>query len=365
MKLKSIKKTRAQESVELAASFAVESGLRYVTDDQPGFRRKRKGKSFVYLSGAGKPVTAVKTLARIKALVIPPAWEDVWICRYDNGHLQATGRDARGRKQYRYHAVWSQTRNQTKFEKLLVFGKALPKIRARLEQDLKLRGYPKNKVLAAVVRVMELTHIRVGNEAYVENDSYGLTTIRNDHAEVHGSKVKFKFRGKSGVHHDVGFADPRLSRIIQKCQDLPGEELFAYEDDEGVAHDVGSADVNEYLREISGESITAKDFRTWAGTTRALQFLATLGPSSEATKKARKSRETAVMKEAAMHLGNTVAVCRKYYVHPGIFDFDLRGELHRLFEDQQKRKPTPGGLSVAEEVAMRILKAPQILIEEE
>lgn len=334
-------------------AFARGAGLRYVKDHEPGFTRRRRGKGFIYLDHERARISNEDVIQRIRKLAIPPAWEGVWICRHDNGHLQATGRDVRERKQYRYHPVWAQSRNETKFSKLHLFGTRLPKIRARVEEDLQLPGFPKEKVLAAVVRVMELTNIRVGNDIYAEeNDSYGLTTIRNEHAEVKGSKVNFHFRGKSGIVHDLKFRDPRLGKIIRRCQELPGEELFGYVDEDGQPHDIGSSDVNEYLREISGEAITAKDFRTWGGTTHAIETLAELGPCLETTKKARKTREVGCYKCAAAHLGNTVAVCRKYYVHPVVFEADVSGELHKLFK---KRNRGSGVLRTSERVLMDLL----------
>jgi len=314
-----------------AAAFAEEQGLRYVSDTQPGFRREPGRKNFAYFDPAGKRVTDEKLLARFKALVIPPAWTDVWICRYGNGHLQVTGRDARGRKQYRYHADWCSRRNETKFGKMLAFGRALPPLRTQVEEHLSLRGMPRDKVLAAIVVVLEQTRIRVGNDVYTkENKSFGLTTIRNKHAKVRGARVRFQFRGKSGVMRDVSLTDRRLSRIIRNCQELPGEELFCYQDDDGITHDIGSSDVNEYLKRVSGESITAKDFRTWGGTIKALELLAALGPLESETQRARKSRELEIIKNVAAYLGNTVSVCRKYYVSPSVFEADRDGSLHKL-----------------------------------
>ncbi len=306
-------------------------GLRYVTDAQPGFSRRRFGKkSFRYLDQNSEPIRHEKTVERIHALVIPPAWEDVWICRFDNGHLQVTGRDARARKQYRYHEKWTTVRNETKFKKLALFGEKLPLIHLQTERDLRLPGLPREKVLAAVVQVMDLTRIRVGNDIYAqENDSYGLTTIRNEHATVKGSKVRFQFRGKSGVSRDLSFSDPRLSRIIKKCQELPGEELFCFEDEEGGVHDVTSTDVNEYLRTLTGETLTAKDFRTWGGSVKAVEVLAEKGIAVEISPTAIKKRHLDVIREVASYLGNTPAVSRKYYVHPAVLDSDVDGFLHK------------------------------------
>lgn len=333
--------------------FAVEMGLRYVRDDEPGFTRRKKGKSFVYLDDEGNKVSHDKTLHRIQALVLPPAWESVWICRFANGHLQATGRDDRSRKQYRYHEQWSTLRNETKFGKLSLFGECLPDLRREIDKHLKGEGLGRDRVLAAVLKTMEQTHIRVGNDTYAEqNESYGLTTIRNKHVKVLGDEIKFKFKGKSGVLHDSSFEDKRLSRIIRACQDLPGEELFAYEDADGTVHDVKSDDVNRYLRELTGESITAKDFRTWAGSVAAARTLNEMGPAGELSDRQRRSRELRAIEAAAHDLGNTTTVCRKYYVHPAVLEADREGRLQKIFAKAKKG----GGRSAAENALMTILK---------
>src|ERR1700744_2555872 len=268
------RKKRSRDVVTDPVLSAKEAGLRYVSDAQPGIRRKKYRKSFRYTDADGKPVRNKDILQRIRSLVIPPAWTDVWICADSRGHLQATGRDARGRKQSRYHPRWRTVRDETKYERMLLFGTALRGIRARLEEDLALPGLPRNKVLATVVRLMERTLIRVGNEEYArENHSYGLTTMREKHVEVTGSTVTFRFKGKSGKQHTVGVQDRRLARIVRRFQDLPGYELFQYLDEEETPHTIDSADVNDYLREVSGEDFTAKDFRTWAGTVLASMAL--------------------------------------------------------------------------------------------
>lgn len=347
-----------------APDFARETGLRYVRDDEPGFSRRRAGKGFTYLDHQNCRISNDDVLERIRALVLPPAWDSVWICRFQNGHLQATGRDARERKQYRYHTRWTTARNENKFGKLKLFGEALPELRRQVMSDLKIKGMSRDKVLAGVVQVMELTQMRVGNDEYAEeNNSYGLTTLLNRHAKVRGQEVHFKFRGKSGVEHDVTFEDPVLSKIVRRCQELPGQELFAYLDDEGEAHDIGSADVNEYLRRATGECITAKDFRTWGGTRKAIEILTQTGPlDDEASERAHKIREVGVIKDTAAHLGNTVAVCRKYYVHPLVFEADREGRLHDLHRAEKKKrssKSSPKGrsaeLSVEERVLMKLL----------
>jgi DNA topoisomerase-1 len=312
---------------------AQEAGLKYVTDQAPGIRRKRKGKGFTYIDDSHGKVDCEKTMERIQNLVIPPAWEDVWICRFQNGHLQVTGRDARERKQYRYHEKWTIERNETKFHKLSEFGKALPKLRDCLNHDLKLSGLPKPKVLAAVVKVMLITQSRVGNSTYAEeNESYGLTTLLNDHAHIRGSKIKLAFRGKSGVDHDISFVDSSLSKIISKCQHLPGEELFAYLDDEGQAIDVTSCSVNDYLRDSMGGDFSAKDIRTWGGTVKAVETLLESEAASNLSQAKWKKRHLEVIKSTAQHLKNTVSVCRKYYIHPLVFEADKSGDLRKHFK---------------------------------
>lgn len=307
------------------------AGLRYVTDDKPGIQRQRRGKSFIYIDVNGKRIRDPEEIQRINALAIPPAYRDVWICPLPNGHLQATGRDAKGRKQYRYHPLWRTVRDQTKFTRLLIFSQALPTIRQQLAQDLALRGLPKRKVLAAVVQIMELTRIRVGNEEYARtNQSYGLTTLQDDHVAISGSTIRFSFRGKSGVEHDMKLTDRRLARIVKQCQEIPGQDLFQYVDEDGSYQTIGSADVNEYLREMTGEDFTAKDFRTWAGTVLAASHLMQVGSFTSQT--AAKKNITQAIKAVAAHLGNRPATCRKYYVHPAILDCYLNETLHQIME---------------------------------
>ncbi len=303
---------------------AEEAGLRYVSDEQPGYTRKRSGDGFVYFDVEGKPIRDEQRVLRINRLAIPPAYRDVWICPSPNGHLQATGRDDRGRKQYRYHERWREVRDENKYEKMLVFGETLGKIRRRVKKDMTLRGLPRNKVLATVVHLLETTFIRVGNEEYArENKSFGLTTMRNRHVDVKGSTVSFNFRGKSGVIHEREVEDPRVAKVIRKLTDLPGQELFQYVDDEGEAHNVSSQDVNEYMREISGEEFTAKDFRTWAGTVMAAIALNEVGAFENKTQ-AKKNVRDAVHAVAKV-LGNTPTVCRKCYVHPIVLGTYLSG----------------------------------------
>lgn len=341
--------------VEENKAAAKEAGLRYVTDKSPGFSRKTWRKSFQYFDSEGNKISSADVLDRIKALVIPPAWEDVWICKYNNGHLQCTGYDARKRKQYRYHADWNRVRNETKFEKLAHFGELLPRIRAQVKKDLAQRKFSKEKVVAAVVQLMEATRIRIGNDLYAEeNESYGLTTLLNRHVKIQGQQIHFHFKGKSGVVHKLDLKDAQLSKIIKRCQDLPGQELFAYEDEEGLAHDIGSTDVNEYLQRITGEHVTAKDFRTWSGTVKALELLTKSEIDPEGTKKYLKLREVSTIKDVASHLGNTVAVCRKYYIHPKIFEADAQGQLRKI---QKATRKIPPGLTPEEGVLLRILKS--------
>lgn len=314
------------EIVTDAREAAEEAGLRYVTDEQPGYARKRNGDSFQYFDTEGKLIRDETRLLRIRRLAIPPAYTDIWICPSPNGHIQATGRDDRGRKQYRYHERWRAERDENKYDRMLVFGDALPKIRKRVRADLALKGLPRNKVLAAVVQLLERTFIRVGNEEYArDNKSFGLTTMRNRHVEVKGSELRFRFRGKSGIQHEVDLQDRRIAGIVRKLQDLPGQELFQYLDNDGEVHDVTSQDVNEYLHEITGEYFTAKDFRTWAGT--LLAAMALHAQDSFSTKKEARTNIKDAISAVSKILGNTPAICRKCYVHPAILETYLDGQL--------------------------------------
>ena len=305
-------------SDELIAA-AKEAGLQYVSDERTGYRRRAKGKHFEYLDTEGKPIRDEQRVLRIKRLAIPPAWTDVWICPLPNGHVQATGRDARGRKQYRYHERWREVRDENKFDRLGQFAKALPKIRRRVAQDQKLPGLPREKVLATIVRLLEQTFIRIGNEEYArDNKSFGLTTMKNRHVKVKGAQMRFRFRGKSGRQHEVDVTDRRIAKVIGKCQDLPGQDLFQYLEENGEARDVTSQDVNEYLRQIAGEDFTAKDFRTWGGT--VLAAIALSKQEEFQTKQQAKSNIKTAICAVAELLGNTPAVCRKCYVHPVIVE---------------------------------------------
>jgi DNA topoisomerase-1 len=306
------------------AEVAEEAGLRYVSDEQPGYTRKRNGDGFIYLDTEGKQIRDEQRILRINRLAIPPAYTDVWVCPLPNGHLQATGRDARGRKQYRYHDHWRDVRDENKYEKMLLFAEALGKIRRRVKKDMALSGLPRNKVLATVVSLLETTFIRVGNEEYArENKSFGLTTMRNRHVDVKGSTVRFQFRGKSGKAHEREVDDPRVAKVVKNLTDLPGQDLFQYVDEKGEVRTISSQDVNDYLREISGEDFTAKDFRTWAGTVMAAIALNEVGAFENKTQ-AKKNVRDAIHAVARM-LGNTPAICRKCYVHPIVLESYLSG----------------------------------------
>ncbi|VXB91624.1 DNA topoisomerase IB [Massilia sp. 9I] len=313
------------------------AGLRYVLDDRPGIRREKQGDGFRYLDAGGDAVTDESTLGRIKSLVIPPAWTDVWICSQANGHLQATGRDAKGRKQYRYHPKWRNVRDEVKYERMLNFGQALPAIRKEVDRALSLPGMPREKMLATIVYLLEATMMRVGNEEYARtNKSFGLTTLRNRHVKVDGSDVEFRFRGKSGVYHKVQVHDRRVARIIRRSRDLPGQELFQYIDDEGETHSIDSSDVNDYLRSITGEDYTAKDFRTWSGTVLAalaLQEFEKFDSEAQAKKNIVRAIESVAEK-----LGNTPTVCRKCYVHPVVLDAYLDGTVLEVMRERTEQE---------------------------
>ena len=308
------------------AGAAEDAGLRYVSDEAPGISRRRAGKGFAYRLPKGGPVRDRATLQRIRALAIPPAWTEVWICPQADGHIQATGRDAEGRKQYRYHPRWREVRDAAKYGHLLDFARALPAIRARIAEDMARPGLPREKVLATVVHLLETTLIRVGNDDYARrNGSYGLTTLQDRHVKVDGAALRFAFKGKSGKSWRLGVQDRRVARIVRACQDLPGQELFQYLDETGAAHDVTSADVNAYLREVAGRDITAKDFRTWAGTVLAAMALREYERVD--TQAAAKRNIRHAIERVAARLGNTPTICRKCYVHPAVFDTYLDGGL--------------------------------------
>jgi DNA topoisomerase I len=305
---------------------AEEAGLRYVSDQQPGYTRKAARNRFEYFDTEGKPIRDAQRLLRIKRLAIPPAWTEVWICPSPNGHIQATGRDARRRKQYLYHERWREVRDENKYDRIVIFGKALSKIRRRMRRDIALPGLPRDKVLATIVQLLERTFIRVGNEEYArENKSFGLTTMQDRHVNVKGSKLRFRFRGKSGRIHEVDVTNRRIARIVSKLQDLPGQELFQYVDDQGEVRNITSQDVNQYLREITGEDFTAKDFRTWAGT--VLTAIALNAQEKFETEKQAKTNIKKAIRAVAEILGNTPAICRKCYVHPVVLQSYLDGNV--------------------------------------
>lgn len=321
-----LKETTEQGFIKDPVTTAKLAGLRYVTDDRPGIRREKVGDEFKYFGVNGQEITDPNTLQRIKALGIPPAYTDVWICPIANGHLQATGRDARGRKQYRYHPRWREVRDETKYERMLAFGEALPIIRERVEQDMKKPGLSREKVLATVVRLLETTLIRVGNQEYArDNKSFGLTTMRDRHVKIESSTIKFHFRGKSGKEHTITLKDRRLANIVKKCRDIPGYELFQYIDENGQRQTIDSADVNDYLREITGQDFTAKDFRTWAGTVLAALALQEFENFDSQTQA--KKNVVQAIKAVSERLGNTPSICRKCYIHPAVIDSYLEGTM--------------------------------------
>ena len=345
------------DTTDDARAAARASGLRYSTDARPGWTRHRAGRGFTYRDADGATIRDKEARERVRALAIPPAWTDVWICPWPNGHLQATGKDARGRKQYRYHARWRERRGAENFERMIAFAGALPRIRRRVKDDLASRGLSREKVLAAVVQLLERTLIRVGNEEYArDNRSFGLTTLRGRHAEVAGHSVRFRFRGKSGATHEVGLRDRRLASIVRRCQELPGQDLFAYIDDDGEVRDIASDDVNDYLRDASGGEFTAKDFRTWAGTLLAYRALRALQPEEHRTAARRNVVEA--MKQTAARLGNTPAVARGSYVHPAVLDAYLDGSLRGALVDvaEAQEAPPPGADRAEERAVVRLLR---------
>ena len=326
------------------------AGLEYVSDDEPGIRRLRAGKGFRYIGPDGQPIRDEADLQRIKSLAIPPAWTEVWICPTPDGHIQATARDTKGRKVYRYHPRWREVRDETKFNRMIQFALALPQIRARVDEDLSRPGLPREKVLAAVVRLLELTHIRVGNEEYAaQNESFGLTTLRDDHVQVEKSRIVFEFRGKSGKDHAIDLRDQRLARIVKRSQDLPGERLFQYLDATGAPQWISSGDVNGYLRAITGQEFSAKDFRTWAASVLCAQALTDVGPTEKKTVAKRQVNQA--IDQTAARLGNTRAVCRKSYIHPAILEAYLEG---RLFETREVVEV--GGLTLEERAVLAFLQ---------
>jgi DNA topoisomerase-1 len=337
------------------AGAARSARLRYVSAFGPGIRRRRAGKAFSYTGTDGRPLRDHDELARIRSLAIPPAWNDVWICPFLNGHIQATGRDAKGRKQYRYHSRWREGRDETKYGRMLLFGRTLPRIRKRVRVDLGRPGLPREKVIAGVIRLLETTMIRV--EEYAKsNKSFGLTTMRDRHVEVNGSNVRFLFAGKGGKSHEIDLDDRRLARVVKQCQDIPGQELFQYIGQDGARQSINSADVNEYLREVAGDEFTAKDFRTWAGTVLAayaLQELEGFDSEAQAKKNIMRAIET-----VAERLGNTAQICRKCYVHPDVIDAYMDGSLvHTLKQRaEEELRESVKGLEPEEAAVLALLQ---------
>jgi DNA topoisomerase I len=330
--------TQNAESLHLRGTAAA-THLRYVTDAVPGIRRSRAGRGFCYIDSTGSKVRDVQVLKRIKALAIPPAWTQVWICSYENGHIQAIGRDQRKRKQYRYHTQWREMRDESKFDQMLAFGQMLPAIRKQVERDLSRSGLPCEKILAVLVRLLESTLIRIGNEEYVRaNKSFGLTTLRDRHVQITGPMIRFQFRGKSGVEHSVDVKDRKVARILRNAADLPGEVLFQYLDDSGERRSIESTDVNQYLRQITGQEFSAKDFRTWAGTVLSVQALLTF-PELTSIAQAKRDVSQAVAAVAKV-LGNTRSVCRKCYIHPQVVMAFMEGSLTKSVKKiSDRRKP--------------------------
>jgi len=332
--------------------------LLYVLDTLPGIRRRHGSDGFTYTAPNGTTVEDEETIGRIKSLAIPPAWSDVWICPIPHGHLQATGRDGKRRKQYRYHSQWRRIRDTVKFDRMVAFGEALPRVRKQVEKDLALRGMPREKVLATVVRLLEYTRIRIGNAEYRrENESFGLTTLQDEQVDVAGARVRFQFRGKAGKHYSVELSDRRLARIVKRCQEIPGHELFQYVDEQGNHHSIESGDVNCYLKEISGGDFTAKDFRTWAATVLAVEAFWEIGPCQEGWEC--KQQVVRAVEQVAEKMGNTPAVCRKHYIHPAVIHAYLEGTLPQptaASEDETSDSPTRY-ISALEQVGLDLLRS--------
>jgi len=360
---KSSAKTKTRRSKRAAsikiitepAEAAKAAALRYVSDQQPGILRHRKGSGFQYVGPGGEIIRDPATLARIRSIVIPPAWTEVWICPTAHGHLQATGRDARGRKQYRYHTRWREVRDETKYGRMVQFGGLLPRIRERVANDLGLSGLPRNKLLAVIVRLLETTFMRVGNDEYARtNQSFGLTTLLDRHVTIEGAKIRFRFRGKSGKVHTIETSDRRLSRVIQRSRDLPGQELFQYLDEADVPQSIDSADVNEYLRILSDEDFTSKDFRTWGGTLLAAAQLSE--PADREANVSAKSIVTRAVEAVALQLGNTPAVCRKCYIHPAVLEIFVDVKLLEIWRTECISCPPRSGLSQEESALLKYLE---------
>lgn len=354
---RAVRRHRTTELAPESEESAADAGLTHSSDTTPGIRRKRSGKSFTYLDASGKHIRDASTLQRMHLLAIPPAWTDVWICPSPRGHVQATGRDARRRKQYRYHPLWREVRDMTKYHRMVPFAEMLPTIRERVAQDLQQRGLGRQKVLAVVIRLMEETLIRIGNAEYAkDNHSYGLTTMQDSHIRIAGADLRFRFMGKSGKTHDVAIHDGRLAAIVRECRDLPGADLFQYADEDGTVHDVYSEDVNAYLRDIAGAEFTAKDFRTWAGTVHAALTLDRFPPCTSATQA--KRNVVRAIEQVASKLGNTPAICRKCYIHPFILDSYVDQSLDRRLQHhlRRARKHRQTGLTFGEAAVLGLLR---------
>ncbi len=329
--------------------------MRYMTDAMPGISRRRTGDTFTYVDPQGNPIDDDDTVARIRSMALPPAWERVWICPKPNGHLQATGVDTKNRKQYRYHTNWNAIRSETKFFRMVAFGESLPLLRARLDKDLKLRTLTRDKVIAIALSVMEQTLIRVGNAAYEkEYGSYGLTTLKDRHVKAEGGDVRFSFKGKKGIYHDITLHDKRLSKLVKACRDIPGKELFQYFDEDGSRCSIDSGMVNDYLKETMGDDFSAKDFRTWAGTVNALRLLVEMEPCD--SEKELKKNVNTVLDEVSHTLGNTRTVCRKHYVHPQILEAYECQDLNPYIRQKARYRQTePHGLDGVEKLLLKFL----------
>lgn len=331
--------------------------LRYVRSDQKGYSRKKKGEGFIYLDTEGRTIRDPEIIRRIQGLVLPPAWTDVWICPFPNGHLQATGIDALGRKQYRYHARWSATRNEHKFDRLFAFGKKLPLLRKQIINDIRKKSLIREKVTAIALSIMNETFIRTGNTAYEKAyGSYGLTTLKNKHVTINGSQALFRFKGKKGVMHQIALKDASLARLLKNVKELPGQELFQYYDEEGTLHKLDSGDINDYLKEHMDEAFTCKDFRTWAGSVLALRFMM---QAEDAIDAEAKKNMLAIIDSVAAKLGNTRAICRKYYIHPGLLQSYEQKELDAVLEKLKKYKDTKELHQQAEKALLSFLKTLQ------
>ncbi|ARS35118.1 DNA topoisomerase IB [Pontibacter actiniarum] len=331
------------------------AGLRYTSDNKPGYTRKKAGKGFYFVDEKGERVTDKKKLERLKSLVIPPAWEDVWICKSPKGHLQVTGRDEKGRKQYIYHPQWQVARSLTKFGRMIEFGEHLPKLRERIQEDITSRKLDRRKVTAVVLSIMDNALIRIGNRHYAKsNKSFGLTTLRDRHVKINGSNIKFTFKGKKGVEHEIDLKDRRLARLVKKCKDIPGYDLFQYFDEDGERHTVESGDVNDYLREVTDLDFTAKDFRTWGGTVKMVECLEDVLDAHPDQPKDKSIKEA--VKLVAQSLGNTPTVCSKYYIHPEVVTLFKEDKLVKYLQRHDAENPTTEHLTATEELVLKMLK---------